>query len=54
MPTPAGLAFNVKAKSKARFAVAVAEPAIVLNADWQEWDDSYWSHQRVRALGPSD
>ena len=40
MPTPAGLAFNVKAKSKARFAVAVAEPAVVLNADWQEWDDS--------------
>jgi hypothetical protein len=39
-PTPAGLAFNVKAKSKARFAVAVAEPAIALNADWQEWDSS--------------
>jgi hypothetical protein len=39
MPTPAGLAFNVKAKSKARFAVAAAEPAVVLNADWQEWDD---------------
>ena len=39
-PTPTGLAFNVKAKSKARFAIAVAEPAIVLNADWQEWDDS--------------
>jgi hypothetical protein len=39
-PTPAGLLFNVKAKSKARFAVAVAEPAVVLNADWQEWDDS--------------
>jgi hypothetical protein len=40
MPSPAGLAFNVMAKSKARFAVAVAEPAVVLNADWQEWDDS--------------
>ena len=39
-PTPRGLAFNVKAKAKARFAVAVAEPAVVLNADWQEWDDS--------------
>jgi hypothetical protein len=39
-PTPAGLVFNVKAKSKARFAVAVAYAAIVLNADWQEWDDS--------------
>ena len=39
-PTPAGLVFNVKAKSKARFAVAVAHPAIVLNADWQEWDES--------------
>lgn len=38
--TPGGLAFNVKARSKARFAVAVAEPAIALNADWQEWDDS--------------
>ena len=39
-PTSRGLAFNVKAKAKARFAVAVAEPAVVLNADWQEWDDS--------------
>jgi hypothetical protein len=39
-PTPAGLAFNVKAKSKARFVVAVAEPAVVVNADLQEWDDS--------------
>ncbi len=38
MPTPAGLAFNVKAKSKARYAVAVTEPAIALNSDWQEWD----------------
>ncbi len=38
--TPAGLVFNVKAKSKARFAVAVSEPAIALNADWQEWDGS--------------
>jgi hypothetical protein len=37
---PAGLVFNVKAKSKARFAVAVAEPAILLVAHWQEWDDS--------------
>jgi hypothetical protein len=37
-PTPTGLAFNLKAKSKARFAVAVAEPAIALNSDWQEWD----------------
>ena len=36
----AGLAFHVKAKSKARFAVAVAEPAILMNTDWQEWDDS--------------
>jgi hypothetical protein len=39
-PTAAGLLFNVKAKSKARFAVAVAESAIALNADWQEWDGS--------------
>ena len=39
-PTPAGLVFKVKAKSKARFSIAVAQPAIVLNADWQEWDDS--------------
>ena len=39
-PTPTGLAFNVKAKSKARFSIALAQPAIVLNADWQEWDDS--------------
>jgi hypothetical protein len=39
-PTPMGLAFNIKTKSKARFAVAVTEPAVVLNADWQEWDDS--------------
>jgi hypothetical protein len=39
-PTPTGLAFYVKAKSKARFSIAVAQPAIVLNADWQEWDDS--------------
>jgi len=39
-PAPLGLVFNVKAKSKARFAVAVVEPAIALNADWQEWDDS--------------
>ena len=39
-PTPTGLAFNVKAKSKARFSIAVAQPAIVLNADLQEWDDS--------------
>ena len=39
-PTPTGLAFNVKAKSKARFSIAVAQPAIVLNAHWQEWDDS--------------
>jgi hypothetical protein len=39
-PTPTGLVFNVKAKSKARFAVAVAEPAVVVNADWQEWEDS--------------
>jgi len=37
-PRPRGLAFNVKAKSKARFAVAAADPAIVLNTDWQEWD----------------
>ena len=39
VPTPAGLAFKVRAKAKARFAVAVAGPAVVLNADWQEWDD---------------
>ena len=37
-PTPTGLAFNVKAKAKARFAIAAAEPAIALNTDWQEWD----------------
>ena len=37
-PTPAGLVFNVKAKSKARFAIASAEPSLALNADWQEWD----------------
>ena len=39
-PTPSGLAFNVRAKSKARFALAAAESAIALNTDWQEWDDS--------------
>ena len=39
-PTAAGLAFTIKAKSKARFAVAVPEPAIALNTDWQEWDGS--------------
>ena len=39
-PARAGLAFHLKAKSKARFAVAVAEPAILMNADWQEWDES--------------
>jgi hypothetical protein len=38
MPTQTGLAFKLTAKSKARFAVAVAEPAIALNTDWQEWD----------------
>ena len=43
-PTPAGLLFNVKAKSKVRFAVAVAEPAVALNADWQEWEDSNDGH----------
>ena len=37
---PAGLVFNLKTKAKARFAIAVADPAVVLNADWQEWDDS--------------
>ena len=37
-PTPTGLVFNVKAKAKARFAVAAVVPAIALNADWQEWD----------------
>ncbi len=36
--TPAGLAFNVRAKAKARFAVAVPGPAIALNTDWQEWN----------------
>jgi hypothetical protein len=40
MATPTGLAFNVKAKSKARFALAAAGPAIALNTDWQEWDDN--------------
>ena len=34
------MTFNVKAKSKARFAIAAAEPAIALNADWQEWNDN--------------
>jgi hypothetical protein len=38
MPTPTGLTFNLKAKSKARFAIAAAEPTIALNADWQTWD----------------
>ena len=37
-PTSTGLVFNVKAKTKARFAVAAVEPAIALNVDWQEWD----------------
>lgn len=37
-PTAAGLAFSVRTKSKARFAVVAAEPAIALNADWQEWN----------------
>jgi hypothetical protein len=38
--TPAGFAFDVKAKSKARFAIAGAESVVALNADWQEWDDN--------------
>ncbi len=50
-PSPAGLGFSVKAKSKARFAVAVAEPAVVLNADWQEWDDS---HGHIKGFVRSD
>jgi hypothetical protein len=37
-PTAAGLAFSVRTKSKARFAIAAAEPAIALNTDWQEWN----------------
>jgi hypothetical protein len=37
-PTPTGLVFNVKARAKARFAVAAVEPAIMLNTDWQEWN----------------
>jgi len=40
MPTPNGLAFNVRAKAKARFSVAVAGPAVALNADWQEWNSN--------------
>jgi hypothetical protein len=43
--------FNLKAKSKARFAVAVPEPAIALNADWQEWDDS---NGRIKGFVRSD
>jgi hypothetical protein len=50
-PTPNGLAFKVKAKSKARFAVAVAGPAIALNADWQEWNDS---NAHIRGFVRSD
>ncbi len=50
-PSPAGMAFNVKAKAKARFAVAVAEPAVILNADWQEWDDS---HGHIKGFVRSD
>ena len=38
--TPKGLAFNIRAKAKARFSVAVAEPAIALHADWQQWDSN--------------
>ncbi len=49
--TPAGLAFHLKAKSKARFAVAIAESAIALNANWQEWDSS---HGRIKGFVPSD
>jgi hypothetical protein len=49
--TPAGLAFSVKAKAKARFAVSVAEPAIALNADWQEWDSN---EGRIKGFVRSD
>jgi hypothetical protein len=38
MPTSIGLAFNVTTKTKARFAIAAAGPAIALKTDWQEWD----------------
>jgi hypothetical protein len=38
MPTTIGLAFNVTTKTKARFAIAAAGPAIALKTDWQEWD----------------
>jgi len=42
-----------KSQIKARFAVAVAEPAIALNSDWQEWDGNDRSHQRfVRSDRP--
>jgi hypothetical protein len=37
--TAAGLAFKVNAKTKAKFAFAGVEPAVILNADWQEWDE---------------
>ena len=47
----AGLAFHVKAKSKARFAVAVAEPAILMNTDWQEWD---YSNGHIKGFVRSD
>ena len=49
--TPAGLAFSVKAKAKARFAVSVAEPAIAMNADWQEWDSN---EGRIKGFVRSD
>jgi hypothetical protein len=39
-PTPSGLTFQVKAKTKARFAVTAAGPAIALQADAQEFDEN--------------
>jgi len=50
-PTPSGLAFNVKTKTKARFAIAVTEPAVALNSDWQEWDDN---EDRIKGFVRSD
>jgi hypothetical protein len=50
-PTPAGLMFNVKAKSKARFAIAAANPVVALNADWQEW---YNENDQIKGFVQSD
>jgi hypothetical protein len=36
--TGENLEFRLLTKSKARFSLSTAQPAVLLNADWQEWD----------------